>query len=85
MSGPVFFGDYVILRRGVDHELERQRQIAIRRQGAFRRAVHDAGGLRPAEYSLADQAMFGSIRRILEEGPGEDPRLTPPANGETHG
>jgi hypothetical protein len=76
VSAPVVdFGDLVFLARGEAGEAERQRTIAIRRQAAFRRAVHDAGGLRPLEYSLADQALFGSVRQLLDEGPGEDPRL----------
>jgi putative salt-induced outer membrane protein YdiY len=56
------------LLRGPERELERQRTIGIRRVSAFRRAIDGT-------YHKADRAMFGSVDRILTEGPGQDPRL----------
>jgi hypothetical protein len=71
----IYFADLVILAKGFEGEADRQRRIAIRRQAAYRRAFHDAAGGQPAEYSMADAGMFGPIRQLLTEGPGEDPRL----------
>lgn len=52
-------------------EAARQRRIKIRRVAAYRRAVD-------LTYTKADFALFGSLERMLIDGPGEDPRLGRP-------
>lgn len=64
---------YQVLR-SPDREVQRQRDLAVRRVAAFNRALSCATG-QGGTYSPADLAMFGPIDAMLALGPGTDPRL----------
>lgn len=68
------FSRGVAMLRSPETEAARMRRIQIKRQGAFTRATR-------GDYAAADQAMFGPVDKILEEGPGIDPRLVAPLRG----